>query len=98
MEKSRYRIYKENKGDKVWWVDTDKIGEYLFSFDKKNIYNLFRDYPEKLTVDEWLTFNDENEYWMMFFKKDNIDYIMEHAEELNERGKLGLIDKLESKE
>ena len=49
----KYDFYKENKSDKVWWVDTvDKIGEYLFSFDRKKIYNLFSDYPQKLSPEE----------------------------------------------
>ena len=64
-----YEFYKENKGDKVWWVDNyDKLGEFLFSFDKKKIYNLFADYPYKLTPEERAIFDSENPYWADFFK------------------------------
>lgn len=64
----KYDFYKENKSDKVWWVDTvDKIGEYLFSFDQKKIYNLFSDYPQNLSPEEKAVFDKENPYWKKFF-------------------------------
>lgn len=64
----KYDFYKENKSDKVWWVYTvDKIGEYLFSFDRKKIYNLFSDYPQKLSPEEKAVFDKENPYWKKFF-------------------------------
>ncbi len=64
-----YNFYKENKNDKIWWVDNrDTIGEHLFSFDKKKIYNLFSDYPYKLTPEEIKIFNAENPFWADFFK------------------------------
>ena len=47
------RWYKNNDSDNIWWKDTPGIvGEWLFSFDKKKIYNLFADYPHNLTVKE----------------------------------------------
>lgn len=62
-------FYKENENDKVWWItDTDTVGDYLFSFDKKKIYNLFRDYPHELTKTEKEIFDKENPYWVNFFK------------------------------
>ena len=62
-------FYKENTNDKVWWVDNpDVIGEFLFSFDKKKIFNLFQDYPWKLTIEEKALFDKENPYWADFFK------------------------------
>lgn len=64
-----YEFYKENKDDKVWWVDNyDVYGEHLFSFDKKQIFNLFRDYPYKLTKEQKEIFDKENPYWKEFFK------------------------------
>ena len=60
-------FYKENDTDQIYWIDSDKIGEFLFSFDKKKIYNLFEDYPDKLTPDELEIFNKENPYWAEFF-------------------------------
>ena len=78
----KYQFIKDNAEDKVWWLDNyDIIGEHVFSFDKKKTYNLFRDYPHKLTVREWLIFNAENEYWKDFFRDQNDLYELEHAKE-----------------
>ncbi len=44
-------FYKDSEDSKVWWIyKIGVIGEFLFSFDKKKIYNLFRDYPLDLTI------------------------------------------------
>lgn len=52
----------------IWWVDDmDSVGEFLFSFDKKKIYNLFRDYPQELTQAEKAAFDRENPFWAEFF-------------------------------
>jgi hypothetical protein len=65
-------FYKKNENDVVWWVDNiDKVGEHLFSFDKKKIYNLFSDYPHNLSKEEVEIFNKENPYWSDFFKYRN---------------------------
>lgn len=62
-------FYKNNPDDKIWWKeDLDKIGEFIFSFDKKKEYNLFRDYPQALTKEEKEIFDSENPYWRDFFK------------------------------
>jgi hypothetical protein len=80
-------VYKDNPEDKVWWVDKiGTTGEFLFSFDKKKAYNLFRDYPHKLSPEEWMTFNKENPYWADFFKDRNELYVAKHAEELQKLG------------
>ncbi|MBF1075527.1 MAG: hypothetical protein HXL29_01735 [Prevotellaceae bacterium] len=64
----QYDFYKENDTDRIWWVDTvDTIGLYLFSFDRKKIYNLFSDYPHKLSAEEKRIFDEENPYWKAFF-------------------------------
>ena len=60
-------FYKENESDKVYWVVSDAIGVWEFSFDKEKIYNLFRDYPYKLTAEEKRIFDRENPYWAEFF-------------------------------
>lgn len=63
----QYDFYKENDTDRIWWVDTvDTIGLYLFSFDRKKIYNLFSDYPHKLSAEEKRIFDEENPYWKAF--------------------------------
>lgn len=66
-------FYKNNKKDKIWWVDNgeDEKGVWLFSFDKKKIYNMFHDYPHKLTKEEKELFDKENPYWRDFFKDRN---------------------------
>lgn len=65
-------FYKNDKNDKVWWTEkVDSYGEILFSFDKKKIYNLFTDYPEKLSQEELEIFNKENPYWVKFFTGNN---------------------------
>lgn len=62
------RFYKNNPTDAIWWVDnTDEIGVWLFSFDKVKIYNLFADYPHKLSAMERKIFDAENPYWRDFF-------------------------------
>ncbi len=62
-------FYKNNKTDAIWWCsDPNIIGEWLFSFDKKKVYNLFKDYPWELSPDEKALFDRENPYWKDFFK------------------------------
>ena len=65
---SQYIFYKERPSDKIYWVDNiDVIGERLFSFDKKKIFNLFADYPHNLTAEQKDIFDKENPYWKNFF-------------------------------
>ena len=65
---SVFRTAKENETDKIWWLDTDDVGNLEFSFDKVKVFNLFRDYPYKLTDEQVQIFNEENPYWATFFK------------------------------
>ena len=62
-------FYKKNPEDKIWWVDNggDVKGEMVFSFDKKKLYNLFKDYPQNLSKEEKKIFDSENEFWKEFF-------------------------------
>ena len=61
--------YKNNKSDKIWWKDTpDQIGLWLFSFDKKKVFNMFESYPHLLTKEQKKTFDIENPYWKEFFE------------------------------
>ena len=54
---------------KITWLDTsEKDGEWLFSFDKKKIFNMFKDYPQNLTKKQKEIFDKENPYWAEFFK------------------------------
>ncbi len=69
-----YAFYKENENDKIWWVDNfDTVGEWLFSFDKKTVFNMFEDYPWKLTEEQKRIFDEENPYWAEFFSDRTTD-------------------------
>ena len=66
-------FYKNKKTDKIFWVQNKnwqdiKIGEFLFSFDKKTIFNLFQDYPHKLSPEQKQIFDRENPEWADFLK------------------------------
>ena len=69
MEQSN-KFYKNNKNDVIWWLDNaDEVkGEWVFSFDKKRLHNMFADYPHNLTPEEKEIFDKENPYWADFFK------------------------------
>lgn len=61
--------YHDEPWQKVWWMEVlNEKGLFLFSFDKEKVYNLFEDYPEKLTPEEKEIFDRENPYWAEFFK------------------------------
>ena len=61
--------YKNNLDDKIWWLnDPTRIGEWVFSFDKRTEFNMFRDYPHELTPEQKKIFDEENPYWANFFK------------------------------
>lgn len=63
------QFYKKNSGDSIWWVDDpETVGVFEFSFDKKTVFNLFRDYPYKLTSEQKEIFDEENPFWADFFK------------------------------
>jgi len=64
-----HEFIKNNPTDKIWWVDNPDVkGEFLFSFDREKVFNLFADYPWKLTNEQRRIFDKENPYWADFFK------------------------------
>ena len=65
-----YNFVKNRKKDTIWWVDNadEVIGEWLFSFDKEHIFNMFSDYPDKLTKEQREIFDKENPEWADFFR------------------------------
>ncbi len=66
--KRKYRFYKNNPKDTIYWVDDpETIGVHQFSFDKKKVFNLFTDYPHKLTAEQREVFEKENPEWRDFF-------------------------------
>lgn len=65
----KYDFFKNNPKDKIYWVDNvDVIGEHLFIFDRKRIFNLFKDFLFALTEEQRVLFEQENPYWADFFK------------------------------
>lgn len=63
-------FYKKDKDSKIWWARVeDEKGTYLFSFDKKKTYNLFQDYPYKLSEEERRIFDKYEPFWAEFFSK-----------------------------
>lgn len=68
MERSS-KWFKNKPNDKVWWLDNgDTVkGEFIFSFDKKTMFNLFSDYPWKLTDKQREIFDKENPFWAEYF-------------------------------
>lgn len=58
----------QNEGDKVLWDTKSGIGEMVFTIDGKHSYNLFQDYPWKLSKREKRIFDRENPFWVDFFK------------------------------
>lgn len=62
-------FYKERETDIIWWKPSEFIGEWLFSFDKKKVYNMFHDYPFAMTDEEIRIFDKENPFWADFFKE-----------------------------
>lgn len=69
MASSEYVFMKEHENDVIWWVESpiERDGEFLFSFDRKTVFNLFADYPWKLTKEQKETFDQENPHWRDFF-------------------------------
>lgn len=66
---NKYEFTKQNPDDQIQWVsNSDAIGEWLFTYDGKTIFNMFRDYPYKLTAEQKEIFDRENPFWANFFR------------------------------
>jgi hypothetical protein len=44
----------------IYWLNTSNLGDYIFSFDKKTLFNFWKDYPQKLTKEQIEIFKKEN--------------------------------------
>jgi hypothetical protein len=67
-------FYKNNENDKIWWADQIGIkGGFFFSFDKKKIFSLFKDYPQNLTKEQKELFDLENPEWARYFAGEDED-------------------------
>ena len=59
----------DNNSLKFSWIENpDTVGEMLFTFDGKQIFNLFRDYPYALTPDQKRVFDGANPFWANYFR------------------------------
>lgn len=67
MKQAEFTWVKKKESDHVWWKAQKNIGDFEFSLDQKKVYNLFKDYPDKLTPEERAVFDAENPYWVDFF-------------------------------
>lgn len=53
--------YKQNETDLIWWRDDlESIGKFLFSFDKKRLFDFWLDFPQELTPEQNDIFKREN--------------------------------------
>ncbi len=69
-------FYKNEPNDTIWWVDdTEETGLWLFSFDKKKVFNMFADFPQKLSKEQVQIFVKENPEWADFFKDRLTEYL-----------------------
>ena len=69
LRKKKKEWVKKKETDVIWWLNNkDRLGEHIFSFDKKKEFNLFKDYPYQLTAEQKEIFDNENPYWKNFFK------------------------------
>ncbi|KGQ55047.1 hypothetical protein IO44_07765 [Gallibacterium anatis str. Avicor] len=61
---------KRDKNHKVWWkYDDETEGEMVFSFDKKEEFSFWQDYPHKLTPEQKAIFDAENEVLVQDLKE-----------------------------
>ena len=62
--------YKNRPNDKIWWLDNanESVGEWIFSFDKVHTFNMFADYPHKVTPEQKKIVDRANPYWADFCK------------------------------
>lgn len=63
------KLYKRNSNDIIQWVDNDMLGIFEFTFDGGiTVYNMYRDYPYKLTPEQKAIFDKENPFWADYFR------------------------------
>ena len=63
------KLYKRNSNDIIQWVDNDMLGIFEFTFDGGiTVYNMYRDYPYKLSPEQKAIFDKENPFWADYFR------------------------------
>lgn len=70
---SDFIFSKDNSKDRIWQLepkdpDKEQMGPMLISFDRKNILNLWTDYPDKFTPEQIEIFKEEMPFWYGFLK------------------------------
>lgn len=77
------RFYKRKDSDKIFWIERKETfyGEHFFTFDKKTFFNVFSDYPHKLTPEQKEIFDKENPYWVWYFS-DSDEEIGDNSKDL----------------
>lgn len=79
-------FYKKNPNDKIWWTGRmGYVGEVLFSFDKKKVYNFWTDYPQNLTQEEKEIFDKENPFWHDFYYGESEDKSEDKQDKLKDK-------------
>lgn len=58
----------DNKRPVYFVFQPDTVGEMYFTFNGEKLFNLFKDYPYKLTSREKQIFDKEFPFWANFFK------------------------------
>ena len=67
--KKKCTLYQDEESAKLWWVATKQFGPRYFTFDKKNVFNIWPDYPYKLSKKQLEIFdNATGYYWHNRFK------------------------------
>lgn len=64
----QFRWKKIKNSGSIWWKDIPGSTLWIFSFDKKEEFNMYQDYPHKLTPEQKKIFDKENPYWARFFE------------------------------
>lgn len=67
-EKERGKFYKKKETDVIWWLTKlEDFGGWWFSFDKTHTFNVYQDYPDKLTPRQKEIFDRENPHLRDYF-------------------------------
>lgn len=55
------KFYKNNLDSRVWWLvnNNSDFDEFLFSFDKNKIYDLYKDYGVNMSDEEMRILNED---------------------------------------
>ena len=64
-------FYKKKRSDTIWWLKESEEG-HKFSFDKETVFDLMKDYPNKLTPEQKAIFDAENPYWAKRLQKNGL--------------------------